>query len=130
MRGLLARKTDDDMPTLNLLLTEALVSVYMSLLIHALAMYDANILYRIAAHPFVDTMWATLFGGGIKKMLRISTDKPPSKLCHKITAKYQYFFYILTLNVIEQIDIFLIMNFNKPAAIAPILNKNINKRSG
>ena len=79
----MARKTDDDMPTLNLLLTEALVSVYMSLLIHALAMYDASILYRIAAHPFVDSMWAVLFGGGIKKMLRISTDKPPSTYCHK-----------------------------------------------
>ena len=80
LRGLLARKCDDDLPKLNLLLTEALVSVYMSLLIHALAMYDANILYRIAAHPFVESMWAALFGGGVKKIIKLSDKPPPSKL--------------------------------------------------
>ncbi len=73
LRALLARDKDENAPKLNILLSESLVAVYMCLLVHALAMYDANILYRLIAHPFVDKMWPALFGGGAKKLIKVTT---------------------------------------------------------
>jgi len=67
-------------PKLNILLGESLVAVYMSLLVHALAIYEANILYRLVAHPFSERMYQALFGGGVKKLIKVltsSSDKPP-----------------------------------------------------
>ena len=79
LRALLAREKDEDCPRLNVLLCESLVAVYMSLLIHALSMYDANILYRLAGHTFTHTMWPTLFGGGVRKLVKL----PPSPDVHR-----------------------------------------------
>ena len=79
LRALLAREKDEDAPKLNILLAESLVAVYMCLLVHALATYDANILYRLVAHPFVEKMWPALFGGGIKKMIKITTSTDMQK---------------------------------------------------
>ncbi len=73
LRMLLAREKDEDAPKLNMLLAETLVGVYMSMLIHALAMYEANILYRLVAHPFHEKMWPALFGGGVKKLIQVTT---------------------------------------------------------
>jgi len=73
LRALLAREKDEDLPKLNISLCEVLVSVYMSLLVHALAMFDANILYRLVAHPFNEKMWPALFGGGVRKLVEVTT---------------------------------------------------------
>ncbi len=70
---LLAREKDEDSPKLNILLAESLVAVYMCLMIHALAMYEANIIYRLIAHPFHEKMWPALFGGGVKKPIQVTT---------------------------------------------------------
>ena len=69
----LAREKDEDSPKLNILLAESLVAVYMCLMIHALAMYEANIIYRLIAHPFHEKMWPALFGGGVKKLIQVTT---------------------------------------------------------
>lgn len=74
LRTLLAKECDEDCPKITILLCESLISVYMSLFIHALAVYDCNILYRLVAHTFTESMWATLFGGGMRKLMRM----PPS----------------------------------------------------
>lgn len=73
LRALLAREKDEDAPKLTILLAESLVAVYMCLLIYALAMYDANVLYRLTSHPFIERMWPALFGGGIKKLVMVQT---------------------------------------------------------
>ncbi|CAH1797131.1 unnamed protein product [Owenia fusiformis] len=70
LRSLLAREKDDDAPKMNILLCEALIGVYMSLLIHALSTYDANTLYRLVSHVFSEKMWNVLFGGGLKKLVK------------------------------------------------------------
>ena len=70
---LMNQKRDEDAPRLIILLTESLVAVYMSLLCYALAMFDAIILYRLIGHPLIDNVWPVLFGGGLKKLVRVST---------------------------------------------------------
>lgn len=72
MRVLLAREKDDDAPKLTVLLSEALVGVYISLLINAMATYDAHMLYRLISHKFTIQMWAALFGGGVKTLLKVA----------------------------------------------------------
>ncbi|XP_064619402.1 dmX-like protein 1 isoform X3 [Lineus longissimus] len=72
LRTLLQRERDEEAPKLNILLCESLIGVYMSLLIHAVTTYDANILYRLVAHPFNERMWSALFGGGTKKRLNVA----------------------------------------------------------
>uniref|UniRef100_A0A0P4VQG0 Uncharacterized protein n=1 Tax=Scylla olivacea TaxID=85551 RepID=A0A0P4VQG0_SCYOL len=71
--ALLARERDEDTPKLSLLLCEAFVAVYLSLLVHGLAASDAYVLYRLVARPISDRDWATLFGGGVKKQLKVIT---------------------------------------------------------
>ncbi|XP_074651608.1 dmX-like protein 2 [Tubulanus polymorphus] len=78
LRVLLAREMDEEAPKLPVLMTESLIGVYMSLLIHALASYDANILYRLVAHPFNENMWSLLFGGGVKKCMPITKESGSS----------------------------------------------------
>ena len=73
LRVLLAREKDEDSPKLTILLAESLIAVYMCLVIYALAMYDANTLYRLAAHPFMERMFPALFGGGAKKLVNVTT---------------------------------------------------------
>ena len=72
LQALLARERDENQPELNMLLTEATVAVYTSLLIHSLTTYDPNLLYRLVANPFVERMWPALFGGGVKKLVRLN----------------------------------------------------------
>jgi hypothetical protein len=56
-------RQDDDIRTLYDVLLEAMLAVYMSLLIYGFTVYDANILYRLVGHPFSVDMWHRLFGG-------------------------------------------------------------------
>lgn len=73
LRALLARDKDEDTPRLNVLLCEAFVSTFMSLLVYAMSTCDCHIMYRLAGQRFSDTSWALLFGGGVKKLLRKAT---------------------------------------------------------
>ncbi|XP_062621591.1 dmX-like protein 2 [Saccostrea cucullata] len=79
LRAMLAREKDDDAQKLHILLCETLVSVYVSLLVTALATYDCNMLYRLIAHRFVTQMWCALFGGGARTVLRVSDSPVPLK---------------------------------------------------
>jgi len=72
LRALLARDKDEDTPKLNILLCEAFVATYMSLMVYALATCDSHFLYRFAGQKFGNATWATLFGGGVKKLLRVA----------------------------------------------------------
>lgn len=67
---LLTTAQDEEQPRLNVLLSEAVVAVYLSLLIHALATHSCNELFRLAAHPLNTRMWAAIFGGGVKVVLK------------------------------------------------------------
>lgn len=73
LRALLAREKDEDVPRLTVLLLEAFVAIYMSLLVYALASCDCHILYRLVGQKFSNSSWSTLFGGGVKKLLRKAT---------------------------------------------------------
>ncbi|XP_063104804.1 dmX-like protein 2 isoform X3 [Cavia porcellus] len=68
--SLLSSAQDEDQPRLNVLLCEAVVAVYLSLLIHALATNSPNELFRLAAHPLNTRMWAAVFGGGVKLVVK------------------------------------------------------------
>jgi len=76
LRYLLAKEKDEDSPKLNILLTESLFAVYVSLLINALATYDCFMLYRLVAHKFDMNMWSSLFGGGVKTVVRLDKTSP------------------------------------------------------
>lgn len=67
---MLLRDRDSDAPKLSLLLCESLFAVYLSILIHALTFYETNVLYRLSVHTFSEKMWSTLFGGGVKQIVR------------------------------------------------------------
>ncbi|XP_071611297.1 dmX-like protein 2 isoform X3 [Heliangelus exortis] len=68
--NLLSSSQDEDHPKLNVLLCEAVVAVYLSLLIHALATHSCNELFRLTAHPLNSRMWAAVFGGGVKLLVK------------------------------------------------------------
>ncbi|XP_071611366.1 dmX-like protein 2 [Heliangelus exortis] len=68
--NLLSSSQDEDHPKLNVLLCEAGVAVYLSLLIHGLATHSCNELFRLAAHPLNSRMWAAVFGGGVKLLVK------------------------------------------------------------
>nr|DBA31766.1 TPA: hypothetical protein GDO54_007546 [Pyxicephalus adspersus] len=76
--NLLNTAQDEDQPKLNVLLCEAVVAVYVSLLIHALATDSSTELFRLAAHPLNGRMWAAVFGGGVK--LVVKPRKPPESI--------------------------------------------------
>jgi hypothetical protein len=44
----------------------------MSLIVYALATCDSLILYRLAGQKFNNQTWAMLFGGGVKKLLKVA----------------------------------------------------------
>ncbi|XP_050459131.1 dmX-like protein 2 isoform X2 [Cataglyphis hispanica] len=73
LRALLAREKDEDTPKLNILLCEAFVATYMSLFMYALSSCDSHILYRLVGHHFDNNTWSCLFGGGVKKLLRVAS---------------------------------------------------------
>lgn len=72
LRALLAREKDEDTPRLSVLLCESFVATYMSLIVYALATCDSLILYRLAGQKFSNQTWAMLFGGGVKKLLKVA----------------------------------------------------------
>lgn len=57
LRALLAREKDEDIPRLNVLLTEAFTATYTALLICAMSSNDSHILYRLASQKFTDSTW-------------------------------------------------------------------------
>ncbi|XP_055700241.1 dmX-like protein 2 isoform X2 [Phlebotomus papatasi] len=73
LRALLAREKDEDTPRLNVLLCESFVATFMALLVYSLHSCDCHILYRLAGQKFSNTTWASLYGGGVKKLLRKAT---------------------------------------------------------
>ncbi|XP_076387678.1 rabconnectin-3 alpha isoform X3 [Megachile rotundata] len=73
LRALLAREKDEDTPKLNILLCEAFVATYMSLFVYALWSCDSHILYRLVGQRFDNSTWSCLFGGGVKKLLRVAS---------------------------------------------------------
>uniref|UniRef100_A0A6B2EFJ9 Putative rabconnectin n=1 Tax=Phlebotomus kandelakii TaxID=1109342 RepID=A0A6B2EFJ9_9DIPT len=73
LRALLAREKDEDTPRLNVLLCEAFVATFMALLVYALHSCDCHILYRLSGQKFSNNTWASLYGGGVKKLLRKAT---------------------------------------------------------
>ncbi|XP_058459198.1 dmX-like protein 2 isoform X2 [Malaya genurostris] len=73
LRALLAREKDEDTPRLNVLLCESFVATYMALFVYALTTCDCHILFRLAGQNFTDYTWSTLYGGGVKKLLRKAT---------------------------------------------------------
>lgn len=73
LRALLAREKDEDTPRLNVLLCEAFVATYMALLVYSLSSCDCHILYRLSGQKFTNETWASLYGGGVKKLLRKAT---------------------------------------------------------
>ncbi|KAK3861276.1 hypothetical protein Pcinc_032726 [Petrolisthes cinctipes] len=77
--ALVARERDEDTPKLNLLLCEAFVATYLCLLVHGLAASDAYVLYRLVARPVAEKDWAILFGGGVKKLLKVITNVLPNQ---------------------------------------------------
>ncbi|XP_058485251.1 dmX-like protein 2 isoform X1 [Solea solea] len=68
--SLLTSAREEDQPRLNVLLCEAVVAVYLALLIHGLGTHSSNELFRLAAHPLNNRMWAAVFGGGAKVIIR------------------------------------------------------------
>ncbi|KAE8617761.1 hypothetical protein XENTR_v10009192 [Xenopus tropicalis] len=76
--NLLTTAQDEDQPKLNILLCEAVVAVYVSLLTHALATDSCSQMFRLAAHPLNSRMWAAVFGGGVK--LVVKPRKPPESV--------------------------------------------------
>ncbi|XP_047678212.1 dmX-like protein 2 isoform X3 [Tachysurus fulvidraco] len=68
--SLLSCSQGEDQPKLNVMLCEAVVAVYLSLLLHGLGIHSTNELFRLAAHPLNARMWAAIFGGGAKIIVK------------------------------------------------------------
>ena len=77
LRALLDREKDEETPTLNVLLCEAYVAIYMSLLSYALATCDPLILYRLIGQKPNQQYWSSIFGGGSKTTLHVMTSHTP-----------------------------------------------------
>ena len=67
---LLVSAQGEEQPRLNVMLCEAVVAVYLSLLIHGMGTHSGNELFRLAAHPLNNRMWAAIFGGGAKVVIK------------------------------------------------------------
>ncbi|XP_068586302.1 dmX-like protein 2 isoform X3 [Cebidichthys violaceus] len=68
--SLLTSAREEDQPRLNVLLCEGVMAVYLALLIHGLGTHSSNELFRLAAHPLNNRMWAAVFGGGAKLIIK------------------------------------------------------------
>uniref|UniRef100_A0A669F1I1 Dmx-like 2 n=1 Tax=Oreochromis niloticus TaxID=8128 RepID=A0A669F1I1_ORENI len=75
--SLLTSARDEDQPKLSVLLCEAVVAVYLSLLIHGLGTHSSNELFRLAAHPLNNRVWAAVFGGGAKVIIKPKRPEAP-----------------------------------------------------
>ncbi|XP_067352047.1 dmX-like protein 2 isoform X8 [Channa argus] len=76
--SLLTSAREEDQPRLNVLLCEAVVAVYLALLIHGLGTHSSNELFRLAAHPLNNRMWAAVFGGGAKVIIKPKRPEAPA----------------------------------------------------
>lgn len=91
--SLLTSARDEDQPKLSVLLCEAVVAVYLSLLIHGLGTHSSNELFRLAAHPLNNRMWAAIFGGGAKVIIKPKRpDAPPGKIYYFVVNLYLLIF--------------------------------------
>lgn len=78
--SLLVSAREEDQPRLNVLLCEGVLAVYLALLIHGLGTHSSNELFRLAAHPLNNRMWAAVFGGGAKVVIKPKRpEAPPGK---------------------------------------------------
>lgn len=75
--SLVTSAREEDQPRLNVLLCEAVVAVYLSLLIHGLGTHNCNELFRLGAHPLNNRMWAAVFGGGAKVIIKPKRPEAP-----------------------------------------------------
>ncbi|XP_034536056.1 dmX-like protein 2 isoform X3 [Notolabrus celidotus] len=75
--SLLTSAREEDQPRLSVLLCEAVVAVYLALLIHGLGSHSCNELFRLAAHPLNNRMWAAVFGGGAKVVIKPKRPEAP-----------------------------------------------------
>ncbi|KAM8876088.1 dmX-like protein 2 isoform 2-T2 [Synchiropus picturatus] len=75
--SLLTSAREGDQPKLNVLLCEAVVAVYLALLIHGIGTHSSNELFRLAAHPLNNRMWAAVFGGGAKVVIKPKRPEAP-----------------------------------------------------
>ncbi|XP_075904736.1 dmX-like protein 2 isoform X3 [Nelusetta ayraudi] len=75
--SLLVSAREEDQPRLNVLLCEGVVAVYLALLIHGLGTHSSNELFRLAAHPLNNRMWAAVFGGGAKVVIKPKRPEAP-----------------------------------------------------
>nr|CAH0105862.1 unnamed protein product [Daphnia galeata] len=73
LRALLAREKDEDAPRLLTLLCEAFVAIYTSLLCYSMAACDSHVLYRLAGLQPTESMWGSIYGGGAKQLVRVTT---------------------------------------------------------
>ncbi|OXA37046.1 DmX-like protein 2 [Folsomia candida] len=72
LRGMLSREEDGETPKLKFLLVECYAAVYVSIFVHAIAICDAVVLYRILAKKMDAAGFASIFGGGTKKQIKMS----------------------------------------------------------
>ncbi|XP_032373939.1 dmX-like protein 2 isoform X2 [Etheostoma spectabile] len=75
--SLLTSAREEDQPRLNVLLCEGVMAVYLALLIHGLGTHSSNELFRLAAHPLNNRMWAAVFGGGAKVVIKPKRPETP-----------------------------------------------------
>uniref|UniRef100_A0A8C3AJ09 Dmx-like 2 n=1 Tax=Cyclopterus lumpus TaxID=8103 RepID=A0A8C3AJ09_CYCLU len=75
--SLLTSAREEDQPRLNVLLCEGVMAVYLALLIHGLGTHSSNELFRLAAHPLNNRMWAAVFGGGAKLIIKPKRPEAP-----------------------------------------------------
>lgn len=81
LRGMLSREEDGDTPKLKFLLVECYVAVFVGVFVHAVAVCDSRTLYRLLAKKMDAAAFASVFGGGTKKQIKI-TSIPPLQQLH------------------------------------------------
>lgn len=96
LRALLAREKDEDTPKLNILLCETFVATYMSLFVYALSSCDSHILYRLVGQCFDNSTWSCLFGGGVKKLLRVASTSSQVGIYLNIFIPSCFFFFFFS----------------------------------
>uniref|UniRef100_T1IMB2 RAVE complex protein Rav1 C-terminal domain-containing protein n=1 Tax=Strigamia maritima TaxID=126957 RepID=T1IMB2_STRMM len=89
LRALIERDKDEDSPKLTTLLTEAFIAIYMSLLVHALVACESHTLYRLVGQNFSEQTWSLLYGGGMKKLLKVAVPSTSATLHNQSSTEKQ-----------------------------------------
>lgn len=101
--SLLTSAREEDQPRLNVLLCEGVMAVYLALLIHGLGTHSSNELFRLAAHPLNNRMWAAVFGGGAKVVIKPKRpEAPPGRIITLLL------FFLITNTFISIITIIVV----------------------